>query len=44
MDVLAFMEEGGIGEDRQSAEPDQCGGVADEINIALAEICCPAAR
>jgi hypothetical protein len=43
VDVLAFVEEGGIGQNRQSAEPDQRGGVTDEINIALTEICCPTA-
>jgi hypothetical protein len=43
IDVLAFVEEGGIGQDRQSAETDQCGGVTDEVNIALVEICPPTA-
>jgi hypothetical protein len=39
--VLAFVEEGGIGQDRQSAETDQCGGVTDEVEIALIEFCGP---
>jgi hypothetical protein len=43
MDVLAFVKEGGIRQDRQATESDQSGGVTDEINIALIEICCPAA-
>src|SRR4051812_46110095 len=42
-DVLALVEEGGIGQDRQSAEPDQSGGVTDEIKIALIEVGRPAA-
>jgi hypothetical protein len=41
--VLAFVEEVGIGQDRQSAEADQCGGVTDEIDIAFVEICFPTA-
>jgi hypothetical protein len=41
--VLAFVQEGRIGKDRQPAETDQCGGVTDERDIALAEICCPSA-
>jgi hypothetical protein len=43
IDVLAFVEEGGIRQDRQSAKPDQGGGVSDEINIALVEIRCATA-
>jgi hypothetical protein len=43
IDVLAFVEEGGIGQDRQSAETDQCGRVTDEINVALIEIRCATA-
>jgi hypothetical protein len=41
IDVLAFVEEGRIGQDRQSAETDQCGGVTDEVDIALIEFCRP---
>jgi hypothetical protein len=41
VDVLSFVEQGGIGQDRQSAETDQCGGVADEIHVTRIEICCP---
>jgi hypothetical protein len=41
IDVLAFVEEGGIGQDRQSAETNQCGGVTDEVNIAPIEFRCP---
>jgi hypothetical protein len=43
IDVFAFVQEGGIGQDRQSAETDQRGGVTDEINIALIEFWCPSA-
>ena len=41
IDVLAFVEEGGIGQDRQSAKTDQCGGITDEVKIALIEFCRP---
>ena len=41
IDVLALMQERGIGQDRQPAETDQCGGVTDEVNIALTELCRP---
>jgi hypothetical protein len=37
------VQEGGIGQDRQSAESNQCGGVTDEVKIALAEFCRPTA-
>ena len=39
IDVFAFVEEGGIGQHGQPAETDQCGGVADEVKLALAEFC-----
>src|SRR6476620_10853593 len=41
IDVLAFVQESGIGQDGQPAETDQCGGVTDEVNIALTEFCRP---
>ncbi len=40
IDVPAFVEEGGGGQDHESAETDQCGGVTDEVDIALVEFCC----
>ena len=43
IDVLAFVQEGRIGQDGQSAETDQCGGVTDEVKIALTEFCRPTA-
>jgi hypothetical protein len=43
IDVLAFVEEGGVGQDREPAESDQCGGISDEIDIPLIEIRCPTA-
>ena len=39
VDVLAFVKERGVGQDRQSAEPDQNRRVSDEVKIALIEIC-----
>src|SRR5258707_8050588 len=43
IDVLAFVQESGIGQDGQPAETDQCGGVTDEVKIALTEFCRPTA-
>jgi hypothetical protein len=43
VDVLALMQEGGIDQDGQPSETDQRGGIADEVNIALIESCCPTA-
>jgi len=43
IDVFAFVQESGIGQDRQPAETDQRGGVTDEINIARIEFRCPIA-
>jgi hypothetical protein len=37
------VQKGGIGQDRQSAKPDQGGGVTDKVNIALIEISCATA-
>ena len=35
--MLASVEKRRIGQDCQSAETDQCGGVTDEVDIALIE-------
>jgi hypothetical protein len=37
-DVLTLVQEGGIRQDCQSAEPDQGGGVTNKIDFSLAEI------
>jgi hypothetical protein len=42
-DVLAFVQKGGVGQDCQSAEADQRGGVTDEVDAAFVEICCATA-
>ena len=42
IDVFAFVQESGIGQDAQPAEPDQCGGITDEVKIAFAGFCRPA--
>src|SRR5580693_4777840 len=38
IDVLALVQEGGIGQDRQPAKPNQRGGVTDEIDLAFVKI------
>ena len=43
MHVLALVQKCGIGQDCQSAEADQRGGVTDEVDAAFVEIRCAAA-
>ena len=43
IDVLALVQESGIGQDGQPAETDQSGGVTDEVKTALTEFCRPTA-
>src|SRR6201986_2884100 len=40
-DVLAFVQKGGVGQDCQSAEADQCGRVTDEVDAALLKSAVP---